>query len=163
MHLLFPLLPYPASTRILTFLLPISTATTRCSFSITMVVLQYSSCLTSILTTIKASPFCISFTIPPLCPPPPNYTRSLSHLLSVIDINRSRKENPQKLTQLSPRSHPRHLVAQKDAVKDITRRTLLEPLVLVCLSSGLLCVNPPLKVEEKKRLRPNFVHQFKCE
>ena len=34
------------------------------------------------------------------------------------------KENPQKLTQLSPRSHPRHLVgqktAQKDAVKDIT-------------------------------------------
>ena len=36
----------------------------------------------------------------------------------------SRKENPQKLTQLSPRSHPRHLVgkriAQKDAIKDIT-------------------------------------------
>ena len=151
MHLLFPLLPYPASTRILTFLLPICTATTHCSFSITMVVLQYSSCLTSILTTFKASPFCISFTIPPLCPPPPNYTRSLSHLLSVIDINRSRKENSQKLTQLSPRSHPRHLVgertAQKDAVKDITRRTLLEPLVLVCLSSGLLCVDPPLKIK----------------
>ena len=38
---------------------------------------------------------------------------------------RSRVErNPQKLTQLSPRSHPRHLVgkrtAQKDANKDIT-------------------------------------------
>ena len=36
----------------------------------------------------------------------------------------SRQENPQKLTQLSPRSHPRHLVgkrtAQKDAIKDIT-------------------------------------------
>ena len=36
----------------------------------------------------------------------------------------SRKENPQKLTQLSPRFHPRHPVgkktAQKDAVKDIT-------------------------------------------
>ena len=35
-----------------------------------------------------------------------------------------RKENPQKPTQLSPRSHPRHLVgkrtAQKDAIKDIT-------------------------------------------
>ena len=35
-----------------------------------------------------------------------------------------RKENPQKLTQFSPKSHPRHLgrkrTAQKDAVKDIT-------------------------------------------
>ena len=38
--------------------------------------------------------------------------------------NKSKKENPQKLTQLSPGSHPRHLVgtrtAQKDAIKDIT-------------------------------------------
>ena len=37
---------------------------------------------------------------------------------------KSMKENPQKLTQLSPRSHPRHLVgkrtAQKGAIKDIT-------------------------------------------
>ena len=37
---------------------------------------------------------------------------------------RSRKENPQKLTQLSPRSHPRHLVgkrtAKKDTIIDIT-------------------------------------------
>ena len=37
---------------------------------------------------------------------------------------KSRLENPQKLTQLSPRSHPRHLVgkrtAQEDAIKDIT-------------------------------------------
>ena len=36
----------------------------------------------------------------------------------------SRKENRQGLTQLSPRSHPRHLVekrtAQKDAIKDIS-------------------------------------------
>ena len=36
----------------------------------------------------------------------------------------SRKENPQKLTQLSLRSHPRHLVgkrtAQKDTIIDIT-------------------------------------------
>ena len=43
----------------------------------------------------------------------------------VIDhINKSRKENPQKLTQLSSRSHPRHLVgkrtAQKDTIIDIT-------------------------------------------
>ena len=29
----------------------------------------------------------------------------------------SRKENPQKLTQLSPRSHPRHLVGKKDSTK----------------------------------------------
>ena len=39
-------------------------------------------------------------------------------------IHKSRKENPQKLTQLSPRSHPRHFVgkrtAQKDAIKDTT-------------------------------------------
>ena len=38
-------------------------------------------------------------------------------------MRKSRKENPQKLTQLSSRSHPRHLVgrtAQKDTVIDIT-------------------------------------------
>ena len=37
---------------------------------------------------------------------------------------KSRKENPQKLTQLSSRYHPRHLVgkrtAQKDTIIDIT-------------------------------------------
>ena len=37
---------------------------------------------------------------------------------------KSRKENPQKLTQLSSRSHPKHLVgkrtAQKDTIRDIT-------------------------------------------
>ena len=33
---------------------------------------------------------------------------------------KSRKENPQKLTQLSSRSHPRHLVGKKTAQKDIT-------------------------------------------
>ena len=40
-----------------------------------------------------------------------------------IDTN-SGKENPQKLTQLSSRSHPKHLVgkrtAQKDTIIDIT-------------------------------------------
>ena len=39
-------------------------------------------------------------------------------------LTKSRKENPQKLTQLSPRFHPRHLVgkktAQKNTIKDIT-------------------------------------------
>ena len=32
----------------------------------------------------------------------------------------SRKENPQKLTQLSSRFHPRHLVGKRTAQKDIT-------------------------------------------
>ena len=44
--------------------------------------------------------------------------------LSIYWNIRSRKENPQKLTQLSSRSHPRHLVgkrtAQKDTIIDIT-------------------------------------------
>ena len=43
---------------------------------------------------------------------------------SIHYIWKSRKENPQKLTQLSSRSHPRHLVgkrtAQKDTIIDIT-------------------------------------------
>ena len=42
---------------------------------------------------------------------------------SIVSI-KSRKENPQKLTQLSQRSYPRYLMgkrtAQKDAIKDIT-------------------------------------------
>ena len=33
---------------------------------------------------------------------------------------RSRKENPQKLTQLSSRSHPRHLVGKRTTQKDTT-------------------------------------------
>ena len=33
---------------------------------------------------------------------------------------KSRKENPQKLTQLSSRSHPRHLVGKRTAQKDTT-------------------------------------------
>ena len=34
--------------------------------------------------------------------------------------SKSRKENSQKLTQLSSRSHPRHLVGKRTAQKDIT-------------------------------------------
>ena len=41
----------------------------------------------------------------------------LSFLLSVCE---SRKENPQKLTQLSSRYHQRHLVGKRTAQKDIT-------------------------------------------
>ena len=33
---------------------------------------------------------------------------------------KSRKENPQKLTQLSSKSHPRHLVGKRTAQKDST-------------------------------------------
>ena len=36
------------------------------------------------------------------------------------NIVKNRKENPQKLTQLSSRSHPRHLVGKRTAQKDIT-------------------------------------------
>ena len=43
---------------------------------------------------------------------------------AITELHKSRKENPQKLTQLSSRSHPRHLVgkrtAQKDTMIDIT-------------------------------------------
>ena len=35
-------------------------------------------------------------------------------------FDKSRKENPQKLIQLSSRSHPRHLVGKRTAQKDIT-------------------------------------------
>ena len=34
-------------------------------------------------------------------------------------VKESRKENPPKLTQLSSRSHPRHLVGKRTAQKDI--------------------------------------------
>ena len=53
------------------------------------------------------------------------YTAFLSVLiLNIVKsynlyITKSRKENPQKLTQLSSRSHPRHLVGKRTAQKDI--------------------------------------------
>ena len=52
---------------------------------------------------------------------PPIALRDRAKLLK---YGKSRKENPQKLTKLSSRSHPRHLVgkrtAQKDTIIDIT-------------------------------------------
>ena len=55
------------------------------------------------------------------------YSFNVSRLLRVHRnqfSDKSRKENPQKLTQLSSRSHPRYLVgkrtAQKDTIIDIT-------------------------------------------
>ena len=44
----------------------------------------------------------------------------LGESISYIRDCKSRKENPQKLTQLSSRSHPRHLVGKRTAQKDIT-------------------------------------------
>ena len=41
-------------------------------------------------------------------------------VVNPIKVNKSRKENPQKRTQLSSRSHPRHLVGKRTAQKDIT-------------------------------------------
>ena len=41
-------------------------------------------------------------------------------ILVMQNIFKSRKENPQKLTQVSSRSHPRHLVGKRRAQKDIT-------------------------------------------
>ena len=38
----------------------------------------------------------------------------------VNNLLKSRKENPQKLTQLSSRSHPRHLVGKRTAQKTPT-------------------------------------------
>ena len=50
------------------------------------------------------------------------YLVSLSSKSYVIEdkMTKSRKENPQKLTQISSRSHPRHLVGKRTAQKDIT-------------------------------------------
>ena len=41
-------------------------------------------------------------------------------IASDVILGKSRKENPQKLTQLTLRSHPRHLVGKRTAQKDIT-------------------------------------------
>ena len=43
----------------------------------------------------------------------------LDVLDEIWDLVESRKENPQKLTQLSSRSHPRHLVGKRTAQKYI--------------------------------------------
>ena len=48
-----------------------------------------------------------------------NFSNFLLHIAYCL-LWKSRKENPQKLTQLSTRSHPRHLVGKRIAQKDIT-------------------------------------------
>ena len=57
-------------------------------------------------------------------PPSPYCGAYISHLIRFVRVARVSKKIPQKLTELRPRSHPRHLVgrrtAQKDAIKDTT-------------------------------------------
>ena len=45
---------------------------------------------------------------------------TIMRLHQISKTEKSRKENPQKLTQLSSRSHPRHLVGKRTVQKDIT-------------------------------------------
>ena len=45
-------------------------------------------------------------------------THESSYIYLISQLYKSRKENPQKLTQLSSRSHPRHLVGKRTAQKD---------------------------------------------
>ena len=49
-----------------------------------------------------------------------NQSRSKGEGWSTTNYFKSRKETPQKLTQLSSRSHPRHLVGKRTTQKDIT-------------------------------------------
>ena len=46
------------------------------------------------------------------------YKTFRNRVVDALRMSRSRKENPQKLTQLSSRSHPRHLVGKRTAQKD---------------------------------------------
>ena len=57
-------------------------------------------------------------------PPEKKPKHKLTNVYEATIMVKSRKENPKKLTQLSSRSHPRHLVGkrttQKDTIIDIT-------------------------------------------
>ena len=77
---------------------------------------------------------------------PPYYSKPtfISTMCSSFP-HKSRKENPQKLTQLSPRFHPRHLVgkrtAQKDAIKDFTSDSQVNSYFPYRLSLASLTIN----------------------
>ena len=51
---------------------------------------------------------------------PKAFSKFYRRHFDIVSKYNSRKENPQKLTQLSSRSHPRHLVRKSTAQKDIT-------------------------------------------
>ena len=44
---------------------------------------------------------------------------TIGDMTYVREVTKSRKENPQKLTELNSRSHPRHLVGKKDSTNTI--------------------------------------------
>ena len=48
------------------------------------------------------------------------YKYKCNFLMQCTSLIKSRKENPQKLTQLSSKFHPRHLVGKRTAQKDTT-------------------------------------------
>ena len=94
---------------------------------------------------------------------PPDLALTLTFISSNYCIwkapmGRSRKENPQKLTQLSSRSHPRHLVgkrtAQKDTIIDITS----DRACLTFLEDKWICVGS-LAVPETNIIQPRQILQ----
>ena len=81
----------------------------------------------------------------------------LNLFLSITHHKESRQENPQKLTQLSPRSHPRHVVgkrtAQKDAIKDNTSDSQL-------LTYGTYKVHVPAALTQNITLASPLVYSL---
>ena len=49
---------------------------------------------------------------------PATFQRLINMIITGLDNCKSKKENPQKLTQLNSRSHSRHLVGKRTAQKD---------------------------------------------
>ena len=77
--------------------------------------------------------------------------------LQPIKILKSRKENPQKLTQFSPRSHPRHLVGKRTAQKD----TIIDTPATASLQSIHISLKfrlPSFALEFFFYFRTNFCH-----
>ena len=74
---------------------------------------------------------------------------------------KSRKEKPQKLIQLSSRSHPGHLVgkrtAQKDTIIDITSDSQVNSTFPYRWSPASLL----FKSQTVKKLRPRYAENFK--
>ena len=80
------------------------------------------NCLTGAFQTLYTYVlFCISSHIP-------------TSVYMTMSILKSRKENPQKLTQLSSRSHPRHLMGKRTTQKD----TIID--ALFCKGTNSRCL-----------------------
>ena len=72
---------------------------------------------------------------------------------------KSRKENPQKLTQLSSRSHPRHLLgkrtAQKDTIIDITSESQVYKFTLDTFQDRRIVLAPRVLKPSRRNLGKN--------